>query len=76
MVVLDTDHLSVLEWETDTPAGKLLTRLSQLDPDEAVTTIVNFEEQIRGWLAFFPRQRTYRVRVLPSGWRLQIFQPG
>ena len=58
MVVLDTDHLSVLEWETDSPAGKLLARLSQLDPDEAVTTIINFEEQMRGWLAYLARVRT------------------
>ena len=48
VVVLDTDHLSALEWETDASARKLLARLSQLSPDEAVTTIINFEEQMRG----------------------------
>lgn len=63
MVVLDTDHLSVLEWETDAPSGKLFARLSQLAPDEAATTIINFEEQMRGWLAYLARVRTLAQQV-------------
>ncbi len=70
MVVLDTDHLSVLEWETDTSASQLLARLSQLDPDEAVTTIINFEEQMRGWLAYLARVRTL-ARQIEAYRRLQ-----
>ena len=63
MVVLDTDHLSILEWETGAPARQLLTRLSQLTPDEAATTIINFEEQMRGWLAYLARVRTLAQQI-------------
>jgi len=63
MVVLDTDHLSVLEWENSAAAQRLLTRLSQLSPDEAATTIVNFEEQMRGWLAYLAQARTLTQQV-------------
>ena len=58
MIVLDTDHLSVLEWEAGATARRLLARLAQITPDEAVTTIINFEEQMRGWLAYLARART------------------
>ena len=58
MIVLDTDHLSILEWETGEDAQRLLSRLAQLASDEAVTTIINFEEQMRGWLAYLARART------------------
>lgn len=63
MVVLDTDHLSVLEWEDSATARRLLTRLSQISPDEAATTIINFEEQMRGWLAYLARARTLAQQV-------------
>jgi tRNA(fMet)-specific endonuclease VapC len=63
MVVLDTDHLSVLEWEGGAPAQRLLGHLSQFAQDEAATTIVNFEEQTRGWLAYLARARTLTQQV-------------
>jgi len=55
MLVLDTDHLSVLEWEASATTQRLLERLSFVAPDEAATTIINFEEQMRGWLAYLSR---------------------
>ena len=58
MFVLDTDHLSVLEWEDSRSTQRLLERLSLIAPDEAATTIINFEEQMRGWLAYLSRART------------------
>jgi tRNA(fMet)-specific endonuclease VapC len=63
MVVLDTDHLSVLEWEGGALTQRLLGHLSQLAGDEAATTIVNFEEQMRGWLAYLARARTLTQQV-------------
>ena len=49
MYVLDTDHLSEIISESGT--GKLLAeRLERLDADVA-TSIVAFEELLRGWLA-------------------------
>src|SRR5687768_6275722 len=50
MVILDSDHLSLLEWEESPPAKRLAERLSTLPIEEVCSTIVNFEEQARGWL--------------------------
>ncbi|MBI3801910.1 MAG: type II toxin-antitoxin system VapC family toxin [Deltaproteobacteria bacterium] len=63
MLVLDTDHLSALEWEASTTTQRLLERLSLLASDEAATTIINFEEQMRGWLAYLSRARTLTQQV-------------
>lgn len=51
MVILDTDHISLLEWEGSPPAHKLESRLRRLPSDEICSTVINYEEQIRGWMA-------------------------
>jgi len=62
MVVLDTDHLSVLE--RDQPDGEALrARLTSLSPTEVVTTIISYEEQVRGWMAYLARTRTVAHQV-------------
>lgn len=63
MVVLDTDHLSVLEWETGSRLQRLRSRLSQLSPADVVTTIITFEEQMRGWLSYLARARAVTQQV-------------
>ena len=50
MHVLDTDHLSILE-RGGADSLKLQMRLEQIPASEVATTIVNYEEQMRGWLA-------------------------
>ena len=35
MFVLDTDHLSVLEWADNSATRRLLQRLSRISPEEA-----------------------------------------
>lgn len=58
MVVLDTDHVSLLERD-DSPAGqRLRARLSALDPALRATTIITYEEQTRGWIAYMARAKT------------------
>lgn len=56
-VVLDTDHLSILQWEEQPACDRLLTRLDQLRPDDIATTIVSYHEQAQGWLAYLNRSR-------------------
>ena len=57
MFILDTDHLSVLE--RGGPASQpLQRRLSRIPPYQIATTIVNYEEQMRGWLARASRAKT------------------
>jgi tRNA(fMet)-specific endonuclease VapC len=49
MLVLDTDHLTVLDGQA--VAGAALQRRLEQAGDEVVATIVSAEEQLRGWLA-------------------------
>ena len=58
MVVLDTDHISLLEWNGGDETMRLRARLADLDPDEVVTTIISFEEQMRGWMTYLARARS------------------
>ncbi len=56
-VLLDTDHLSVLEWEEQPACNRLLERLDRLSPDDIATSIVSFQEQVQGCLAYLKRAR-------------------
>jgi tRNA(fMet)-specific endonuclease VapC len=57
MVVLDTDHISVMERPESAAARALVARLAQIDAKETATTIVTYEEQTRGWLAYKARAK-------------------
>lgn len=50
MLILDTDHLSILE-RGGAESLRLRERLATQPPEEVATTIINFEEHGRGWLA-------------------------
>ena len=56
-VLLDTDHLSVLQWEEHPACDRLLARLDELPADDIATTIVSFHEQAQGGLAYLNRSR-------------------
>jgi len=63
MVVLDTDHLSMLERGDQPGAGALRARLAPLPPAEVVTTIISYEEQMRGWMAYLAQTRAVGYQV-------------
>jgi tRNA(fMet)-specific endonuclease VapC len=63
MIVPDTDHLSVLERSDQPGAVTLRARLAQLPPSEVVTTIISYEEQMRGWMAYLARTRSVAQQV-------------
>ena len=46
MLVLDTDHMSLLEWGSD-EAARLRERLADCEEGEVATTIINYEEPTR-----------------------------
>ena len=56
-VILDTDHLSILQWQEQPACDRLLSRPDQLRPDDVATTIVSFHEQVQGWQAYLSRAR-------------------
>ena len=56
IVLLDTDVFSILQYEQ--PSGAVLqSRLDRLSGDEIRVSIVSFQEQARGWLAYINRAR-------------------
>lgn len=63
MFILDTDHLSLLEWGSGAAGQSLRQRILRLPENEVVTTIITFEEQTRGWLAFQARGRSLEQQV-------------
>jgi tRNA(fMet)-specific endonuclease VapC len=63
MVLLDTDHLSILEWQDNPAALRIRTRLQEYSPDEVGTTIINFEEKMRGWMTILAKTRKVKEHI-------------
>ncbi len=57
MRVLDTDHLSILDLDT-IEAFNLGRRLAALPQEDVAVSIITYEEQMRGWLAYVARANT------------------
>ncbi len=51
MILLDTDHLSVLKYDEHPRFRALRARMNASEDSFFATTIVSAEEQMRGWLA-------------------------
>ncbi len=64
MILLDSDHLSVLLDERDARCLQLYERLDQAEDDAAVP-IVSIEEQLRGWLAIIHRINDPHRQIAP-----------
>ena len=60
MYILDTDHVTVLQRKSGHEAERLRFRLVRF---ERATTIVTFEEQTRGWLAYLAKSRSLPEQV-------------
>ena len=58
MILLDTDHLTVLKYTDSERHARLHGRLLTAAPELIGTTIVNVEEQMRGWLSAIAKERT------------------
>jgi tRNA(fMet)-specific endonuclease VapC len=66
MILLDTDHLSVLTDARHARHPRLVARLSDLD-EPVVIPVIAVEEQLRAWLAQIHRIRDVRQQVRPYG---------
>jgi len=49
--VLDTDHISILQRESEPAFSHLSARLARCSPDLILVTIISFHEQFQGWMA-------------------------
>ena len=67
MVILDTDHMSVLERREQPALGHLLNRLTELSSSEVTTTVISYEEQMRGWMAYLARARSMAQQITAYG---------
>lgn len=65
MYLLDTDHLSLIQ-RGSSLGQTLLTRLIATNQPFA-TTIVTYEEQSRGWLAYLANAKTIDAQVIAYG---------
>jgi tRNA(fMet)-specific endonuclease VapC len=57
MIVLDTDHISLLQHPDSPEAEGLARRLSASADRDVVTSVVTLEEQMRSWLAAIARHK-------------------
>jgi len=64
IVILDTDHLTVIQRQAEPAYSRLRARFSKFPPNAIQTTIVSFEEQMRGWLAVISRARNQPREVV------------
>ena len=62
MVLLDTKPMTVLERE-GSEAELLKARLARIPQDDLATTIISYEEQTRGWLAYIAQIQTEEARI-------------
>jgi tRNA(fMet)-specific endonuclease VapC len=68
MILLDTDHLTLLKYPDNQRGVRLNERLRAQPPEEIVTiSIISVEEQMRGWLAAIAKERHAKRQVLGYG---------
>ncbi len=63
MIILDTDCISLLERQSGADYFRLKNKLDEFPPEEVVTTVITFEEQMRGWMSFLARMRSIDEQV-------------
>ena len=67
MVILDTDHMSVLERREQPAVGHLLSCLAEWPSSEVMTTVISYEEQMRGWIAYIAQARSMTQQITTYG---------
>ncbi len=63
MIILDTDCISLLERKSGAEFYRLSAKLAEFSTDEVTTTIITFEEQMRGWMAFIAKANSIEKQV-------------
>jgi tRNA(fMet)-specific endonuclease VapC len=64
MIILDTDHLTILHRRNDSRYTTLSANMNRSTDQGFFTTSVSIEEQMRGWLAAIRRARKVHDQVL------------
>lgn len=59
-VILDTNTISLLREDDSPMAARIIQKMKQLPASEIWTSVVSYQEQLKGWLAAINRPRTDR----------------
>ena len=65
MILLDTDHINVLQTAEGPAYESFVEKLTAAPDQDLVTTVITLEEQMRGWLALINRARDTERQVPP-----------
>ena len=63
MIILDSDHLSILRYRDSARAQSLANRLAVATEMPVATSIANVEEAMRGWLAALAKERRIERQI-------------
>ena len=66
MILLDTDHVSVLQSNSGDRCVRLTGRMEAVRDELFGTTIVNVAEQVKGWLASINKEKHARLSEAPA----------
>jgi tRNA(fMet)-specific endonuclease VapC len=64
ILILDSDYLTIMQRETEPIYSRLVFRLQPFANENVCTTIINFEEQARGWLAFIANAKQNHQEIV------------
>lgn len=65
MVILDTDHFNILQIGKGSSYDTLAARMGESPDQHFATTVITFEEHMRGWLAGIRRAQDVVAQVRP-----------
>ncbi|HVT81461.1 MAG TPA: PIN domain-containing protein [Phycisphaerae bacterium] len=64
MIILDTNILSLLQRDDSVESRRIRARVAELPREERVCmTVITYEEQFRGWMAYVAKARTHAQQV-------------
>lgn len=65
MIILDTDHLTILQQPSSAALARLQGRMDARAAEGLAATIISVEEQIKGWFALIGRAKSAAGQVAP-----------
>jgi tRNA(fMet)-specific endonuclease VapC len=75
MIILDTDHVTVLKYPNHPRAQQLAEKLDAIsDEDSVAVSIISIEEQMRGWLAAVAKERQASRQVMAYSELQRLFE--
>lgn len=73
MILLDTDHITVMKYQDTERYRRLVARLATVSGEQVGATVVTIEEQMRGWLASIAKERQVHRQVGPYQRLTELF---